>query len=95
MKLTSEDVARVAQLARLRLDREELNRLAIELQNILQYMDKLGELETSGIEPFTQTVDNSNAFREDVVTNTPNTEAILANAPAKVQTFFKVPKIIE
>jgi aspartyl-tRNA(Asn)/glutamyl-tRNA(Gln) amidotransferase subunit C len=95
MKLTSEDVARVAQLARLRLHREELNRLAIELQNILQYMDKLGELETSGIEPFTQTVDNSNAFREDVVTNTPNTEAILANAPAKVQTFFKVPKIIE
>jgi aspartyl-tRNA(Asn)/glutamyl-tRNA(Gln) amidotransferase subunit C len=95
VKLTSEDVARVAQLARLRLHPEELNQLSIELQNILQYMDKLGELETSAIEPFTQAVDNSNAFREDVVTNIPNTDAILANAPAKAKTFFKVPKIIE
>ena len=95
MKLTREDVARVALLARLRLLPEELDQLTAELQNILQYMDKLRELDTSEIEPFTHAVDISNVFREDVVTNTPNPDAILANAPAKAKTFFKVPKIIE
>jgi aspartyl-tRNA(Asn)/glutamyl-tRNA(Gln) amidotransferase subunit C len=95
MKLTREDVARVALLARLRLLPEELDQITAELQNILQYMDKLRELDTSEIEPFTHALDTSNAFREDVVTNTPNPDAILANAPAKAKTFFKVPKIIE
>jgi len=47
------------------------------------------------IEPFTQAVYSSNAFRDDLVTNDPNTDAILANAPATAKTFFKVPKIIE
>jgi aspartyl-tRNA(Asn)/glutamyl-tRNA(Gln) amidotransferase subunit C len=95
MKLTREDVARVAQLARLRLLPEELDQLTIEIQSILQYMDKLAKLDTSEIEPFTQAVESSNPFREDAVTNIPNTDAILANAPAKAKTFFKVPKIIE
>ena len=95
MKLTRQDVERVAQLARLRLIPDELDQLNIELQTILQYMDKLGELDTSEIEPFTQAVYSSNSFREDEVTNTPNTDAILANAPATAKTFFKVPKIIE
>ena len=95
MRLNSQDVARVAQLARLRLLPEELNQLTIELQSILQYMDKLREIDTSEIEPFTQAVDSSNAFRDDLITNNPNTDAILANAPATAKTFFKVPKIIE
>ena len=95
MKLTREDVTRVAQLARLRFLPEELDQLTIELQSILQYMDKLGKLDTSEIEPFTHAVESSNPFREDAVTNIPNTDAILANAPAKAKTFFKVPKIIE
>jgi aspartyl-tRNA(Asn)/glutamyl-tRNA(Gln) amidotransferase subunit C len=95
MKLTREDVARVAQLARLHFLPEELDQLTIEIQSILQYMDKLAKLDTSEIEPFTQAVESSNPFREDAVTNIPNTDAILANAPAKAKTFFKVPKIIE
>ena len=95
MKLTREDVTRVAQLARLRFLPEELDQLTLELQSILQYMDKLREIDTSAIELFTQAVESSNPFREDVVTNTPNTDAMLANAPARAKTFFKVPKIIE
>jgi aspartyl-tRNA(Asn)/glutamyl-tRNA(Gln) amidotransferase subunit C len=93
--LTQEDVAQIALLARLRLLPEELDKLTFELQSILQYMDKLRELDTSEVEPFKQAPDTSNAFREDVVTNTPNPDRILSNAPAKAQTFFKVPKIIE
>jgi aspartyl-tRNA(Asn)/glutamyl-tRNA(Gln) amidotransferase subunit C len=93
--LTHEDVVQIALLARLRLLPEEVNQLTAELQSILQHMEKLQELDTSEVEPFTQAVDTSNAFREDVVTNIPNPDGILANAPAKVKTFFKVPRIIE
>jgi aspartyl-tRNA(Asn)/glutamyl-tRNA(Gln) amidotransferase subunit C len=95
MNLTRDDVQRVALLAQLRLMPEELEQFTHQLQNILQYMEKLNELDTSEIEPFTHAVDVSNIFREDIVTNSPNTDAILANAPAKSKTFFRVPKIIE
>ena len=93
--LTREDVAQIALLARLRLLPKELDQLTVELQSILQYMDKLRELDISEIEPFTQAVDTSNALREDVVTNTSDPDRILWNAPAKAKSFFKVPKIIE
>ena len=95
MELTREEVRRVALLARLRLLPEEVEQLTHQLQSILQYMEKLKELDTSEVEPFTHAVDISNAFREDIVSNTPNADAILANAPAKSETFFRVPKIIE
>ena len=95
MELTRQEVQRVASLAQLRLMPEELEQLTNQLQNILQYMEKLSELDTSAIEPFTHAADVSNIFREDIVTNTPNADAILANAPAKSKTFFRVPKIIE
>jgi aspartyl-tRNA(Asn)/glutamyl-tRNA(Gln) amidotransferase subunit C len=95
MKLTREDVQRVATLARLRLTPQEETSLTAQLDSILLYMDKLNELDTAQVEPFTHAVDLVNAFREDLVTNRPNTEALLANAPEKDATFFKVPKIIE
>lgn len=95
MKLTREEVRHVATLARLRLTQDEEERLTDQLENILQYMEKLDQLDTSRVEPFTHAVDVVNAFRQDKVTNHPNAEALLANAPDKEQTFFKVPKIIE
>jgi len=95
MGLTREEVQRVAMLARLRLTAEEENRLTEELDGILHYMDKLNALDTSQVEPFTHAVDIVNAFREDKVTNQPNADALLANAPEKDETFFRVPKIIE
>jgi len=93
--LTHQDVTQIALLARLRLLPEEVDQLTAELQSILPHMDKLQELDTSEVEPFTQAIDTSDAFREDVVTNIPNPDGILANAPAKAKTFFKVPRIIE
>ena len=95
MALTREDVQRVAILARLRLNSAEEERLTEQLDNILRYMDKLNQLDTSGVEPFTHAVDLVNALREDKVTNQPDAEALLANAPAKDETFFQVPKILE
>ena len=95
MRLTGKEVQRIAMLARLRLTAEEEERLTEQLDNILQYMGKLNQLDTSGIEPFSHVVDMINPMREDIVTNQPNAEALLANAPAKENTFFQVPKIIE
>ena len=95
MKLTREDVQRVASLARLRLTAEEKDQLTEQLDKVLQYMDKLNQLDTSHVEPLAHVVDIVNAFREDKVTNRPNIDALLANAPARDETFFRVPKIIE
>jgi aspartyl-tRNA(Asn)/glutamyl-tRNA(Gln) amidotransferase subunit C len=95
MKLTREEVQRVALLARLRLTTAEESRLAEQLDKILQYMEKLNQLDTTEVKPFTHAVDVVNAWREDSVTNQPDTEALLANAPATQGGFFKVPKIIE
>jgi aspartyl-tRNA(Asn)/glutamyl-tRNA(Gln) amidotransferase subunit C len=95
MNLAREEVQRVAMLARLRLTPEEEERLTAQLDNILHYVGKLNELDTSGIEPFGHSVDMTISMREDVVTNEPNAELLLANAPAQENSLFQVPKIIE
>ncbi len=95
MKLTRESVQRVAILARLRLTADEESELTGQLDHILAYMDKLNELDTANVELFNHDIDNSSALRDDKVTNQPNTDALLANAPDRDETFFKVPKIIE
>ena len=95
MKITVEEVERVAALARLRLTVEEKSQLTQQLDDILEYMDKLNQIDTTQVEPFTQALDTANPLREDTVTNQPNPEALLANAPDRDGTFFKVPKIIE
>jgi aspartyl-tRNA(Asn)/glutamyl-tRNA(Gln) amidotransferase subunit C len=95
MKITVEEVERVAVLARLRLTAEETAQLTRQLDDILEYMAKLDQLDTAHVEPFRQAIDAKNALREDAVTRQPDPEALLANAPDRDGTFFKVPKIIE
>ena len=95
MKLTRDEVQRVAVLARLRLTPKEETQLTEQLDHILAYMEKLAELDTSNIEPFSHTVDTVNVLREDQMTNRPNADALLSNAPDRDNSFFKVPKIIE
>ena len=95
MKLSREEVARVAVLARLRLTAEEEEQMADQLGEILGYMDKLEILDTENVEPFSHATEPANALREDRVTNQPDPDALLANAPDRDGTFFKVPKILE
>jgi aspartyl-tRNA(Asn)/glutamyl-tRNA(Gln) amidotransferase subunit C len=95
MKITAEEVERVAMLARLRLTTEEKSQLTRQLDDILEYMEKLNLLDTARVEPFTHALEETKSLREDAVTNQPNPEALLANAPDRDGTFFKVPKIIE
>lgn len=95
MKLTRESVQRVATLARLRLTADEESALTVQLDRILAYMDKLAELDSANVALFNHEIDDLSALREDQVTNQPNTDALLANAPERDESFFKVPKIIE
>ena len=95
MKITREEVQRVALLGRLQLSPEEEELLTAQLDKILQYMEKLNQLDTEKVEPLAHAVDVVNAFREDRVVHEPQPERLLANAPAKEKAFFKVPKIIE
>jgi aspartyl-tRNA(Asn)/glutamyl-tRNA(Gln) amidotransferase subunit C len=95
MKISAEEVERVALLARLKLTAAEQSQLTLQLDAILEYMDKLNRLDTLQIEPFTHASEESFALRADAVTNRPDPEALLANAPDRDGTFFKVPKILE
>ncbi len=95
MKIARADVERVAMLARLRLTDNETVQLTAQLDAILSYMDKLNEIDTTHVEPFGLAADRAQAYREDKVTNKPDTEALLANAPERDNGFFKVPKILE
>jgi aspartyl-tRNA(Asn)/glutamyl-tRNA(Gln) amidotransferase subunit C len=95
MKITREEVQRVALLARLQLSPEEEELLTGQLDKILQYMETLDRLDTENVEPLAHAVDVVNAFRDDRITNAPQPDNLLANAPAREKSFFKVPKIIE
>ena len=95
MKITADEVERVANLARLRLTAQEVSELTRHLDSILSYMDQLNALDTEGVEPFRHATDSNAALRDDAVLNRPDPEALLANAPDRDGTFFKVPKILE
>ena len=85
----------MAVLARLDLTPDEQEQLAGHLDRILDYMDKLNELDTEGVEPMSHAVDVVNVLRPDRAVNEPRTEALLRNAPARDDDFLSVPKIIE
>jgi aspartyl-tRNA(Asn)/glutamyl-tRNA(Gln) amidotransferase subunit C len=95
MKITKEEVGRVAALARLSLQEEEKDLYAKQLDQILSYIEKLNELNTDGVEPTSHSMPITNPMREDVVKESLSQEAALSNAPEKEQGCFKVPKIIE
>jgi len=94
MKLGKNEVEYVANLARLELKEEEIEKFAKQLSDILFYIDKLNEIDTSKVEPMAHAVNITNAFREDKVEKVWIKEQTLANAPDKDDDYFKVPKII-
>ena len=95
MKLTRDEVQHIAVLARLDLAADEQKQLVGQLNHILEYMDKLNELDTDTVEPLSHAVDVVNVLRPDKAVNQPQTEGMLQNAPARDGDFLSVPKIIE
>lgn len=94
-RISREQVIHVSELARIELTDSELSQLETDLSNILGYIDKLNQLDTAAVEPTLQVGDPGTLWREDAVTNHPEPEAMLQNAPAREGRFFKVPKIID
>jgi aspartyl-tRNA(Asn)/glutamyl-tRNA(Gln) amidotransferase subunit C len=95
VELSRDQVQKIAMLARLELTEEEETRLARQLGQILEYIETLQEIDTTDVAPTAHIVDSENPMREDRVTNAPQADAMLANAPERDGDHFKVPKIIE
>ena len=95
MSVSSEQVRHIAKLARIAMSEEELERLVPELNNILGWVEQLGEVDTDGIEPLTAVIDQELRLREDVVDAGNIRDEVLANAPDAQHGFFAVPKVIE
>jgi aspartyl-tRNA(Asn)/glutamyl-tRNA(Gln) amidotransferase subunit C len=94
MKISKKEVENVARLARLSLTDEELNRMTGQLDNILSYVDKLEELDTTNVVPTTHVISLSNAFREDVIKESLSQEEAVKNGPQHDGEMFQVPRII-
>ena len=94
MKIKPEEIRHVATLARLELSEKEETSMASQLDKILAYVDKLGELNTDGIIPTTHALSISNAFREDRLEESLPREEALKNGPKQNGEAFVVPKII-
>ena len=95
MAVTLDEVRNVARLARLSFSPEEEGRMVVELNRILDYVEKLSELDTEGVPPTSHVLPISNVFREDVLVPSLPRDELLANAPSKWRGYFRVPKVIE
>jgi aspartyl-tRNA(Asn)/glutamyl-tRNA(Gln) amidotransferase subunit C len=95
MPVSNDQVRHIAKLARIAMGDEEIERLAPELNNILGWVEQLGEVNTDGVEPLTAVIDQKLRLREDVVTEGNIRDEVLANAPEAQHGFFAVPQVIE
>lgn len=100
MSVDTATVAKIASLARIKLGADELDAMVPELNGILAWVEQLGEVDTSQVEPMTAVIPNTLRLRDDVIDADPLTggnkrDDVLANAPAAEHGFFGVPKVIE
>lgn len=93
--ISDETIDYVGILAKLDLNDEEKQQAKKDLEEMLDYIDELGELDTSGVEPMSHVFPVNNVFRDDVVTNVDDSENILKNAPGEKDNMFLVPKTFD
>jgi len=100
MSVDTATVAKIASLARIKVTPGDLEAMVPELNGILDWVEQLGEVDVTGVEPMTAVIPNTLRLREDITNADPLTgggirDAVLANAPAAEHGFFGVPKVIE
>jgi aspartyl-tRNA(Asn)/glutamyl-tRNA(Gln) amidotransferase subunit C len=95
MSVDSATVAKVAALARIKLSEAEVAAMVPEFNSILGWVEQLGEVDVTGVQPMVAVIPNVLRLRDDVVTDGGVRDAVLANAPAAEHGFFGVPKVIE
>lgn len=93
--ISDETIEYVGILAKLELSDEEKEQAKSDMGRMLDYIDKLGELDTTGVEPMSHVFPVQNVFREDVVTNGDTREELLGNAPEQKDGMFMVPRTFE
>ena len=94
MKISKEEVEKIAHLARLNFKNEELDKIQSDLDGILGWMDKLNEVDTTNVEPQIFMTEEMNVMREDTMKNSLTHEESLENAPQKDSNYFRVPKAL-
>lgn len=94
-RISNETIEYVGILAKLELSQEEMEQAKRDMERMLDYIDKLNELDTSNIEPMSHVFPVNNVFREDIAANGDDRESILVNAPASKEGAFQVPKTVE
>ena len=94
-KIDRAEVRKVASLSRLELTDTEVEEFTTQLSAVLDYMDKINQLDTENVEPLAHCLPISSIFREDTVKDSLGTEKALSNAPQRDGEFFKIPKILE
>ncbi|MFA5388938.1 MAG: Asp-tRNA(Asn)/Glu-tRNA(Gln) amidotransferase subunit GatC [Candidatus Omnitrophota bacterium] len=95
MAINRDTVKYTANLARIELSNGELDHFTAQLDRILAYVDKLGTLDTSNLEPTSHVLEMKNVYRDDVVKESLPVSEVIQNAPARENNLFKVPKIID
>jgi aspartyl-tRNA(Asn)/glutamyl-tRNA(Gln) amidotransferase subunit C len=95
MSVSSDQVRHIAKLARIGMSDAEIEALVPELNNILGWVEQLGEVNTEGVDPLATVVDQKLRLREDVVNDGNIRDEVLANAPDAQHGFFAAPKVIE
>lgn len=94
-KIDEAQVRKVAKLSRLELTEAEVEEFTGQLSAILDYVEKMNELNTDDVEPLAHCLPISNVLRRDSIKESLGTEKALANAPQRDDAFFKVPKILD
>lgn len=94
-RITEEIIEYVSILAKLELSDEEKEQAGRDMGNMLEYIDRLGELDTTGVEPMSHVFPVRNVFREDVVTNGDGSRETLQNAPEEKDHMFVVPRTFD
>jgi aspartyl-tRNA(Asn)/glutamyl-tRNA(Gln) amidotransferase subunit C len=95
MSVDKDTVNKIARLSRIAISDAEADKMVGELNGILAWVEQLGEVDVTGVEPMTAVIANKLRLRDDVVTDGDVRDKVLANAPAKEGSFFGVPKVIE
>jgi aspartyl-tRNA(Asn)/glutamyl-tRNA(Gln) amidotransferase subunit C len=95
MKLSDEIIDHIAHLARLEFEGESKAAIKSDLENIIQFMDKLSELPTDQVEPLIFMSDEVNKLRDDIAQTTLSQQEALKNAPKKDSDYFRIPKVLE
>lgn len=95
MELNKDTTLKIAQLAKLSFTDEELETIQQDLSQMIGFVEKLNEIDTTGVAPLTHITEYSNRLREDVVKGSISAEETFRNAPSSSDQFFTVPKVIK